>query len=61
MLGRGYYVDALSVIGDAGFAFIMPAVKNSKIQAAIEEHANGEWPTVSQYMLKPAEGKEFAF
>ena len=62
LLDRGYYsVNVMSVINNAGFAFIMPAVKNAKIKAAIKEYARGERPAVSQHIVKSSEGKEFAF
>ena len=62
LLDRGYYsVDVMFVIDDAGFAFIMPAVKNAKIKAAIKEYARGERPAVSQHIVKSSEGKKFAF
>ena len=62
LLDRGYYsVDVMSVIEDTGFAFIVPAVKNAKIKAAIKEYARGERPAVSQHTMKSSEGKEFAF
>ena len=51
----------MSVINDFVFAFTMPAVKNSRIKNAIEEHVKGQRPTVSWYAMKSAEGKEFAF
>ncbi len=62
LLDRGFYsVDAMSAINDAGFAFIMPAVKNGTIKDAINEHANEKRTAVSLHTVKSAEGKEFAF
>ena len=51
----------MSVTNDAEFAFIMPAVKNSKIKAAIEKYARGKRPAVSQYTMKSSDGRELAF
>ena len=60
LLDRGFYsVDVMYVIDDAGFAFIMPAVKNCGIKNAIDEHVQGQRPAVSWYTVKSAEGRKF--
>ena len=51
----------MSAINDAGFAFIMPAVKNSRIKEAIKDYANGKRPAVSLFTMKSAKGKKFTF
>ena len=53
-------VNILYATEDAEFAFIMPVVKNSKIKAAIEEHASGKRTVVSLYTIKSAKSREFA-
>jgi len=62
LVDRGFYsAEVMSTIDDMGFAFIMPAVKNDGKKAAIAQYVQGQWPTVSLYKIKSADGKRFTF
>ncbi len=54
-------VDVMPAVNDAEFAFIMPAVKNAKIKAAIKEHAQGQRTAVLLLTIKSNEGRKLTF
>ena len=51
----------MQILNVASITFRMPAVKNSGIKKAIDEHVQGRRSSVSKYVMKNVAGKEFGF
>ncbi len=59
---RGFFnVDCMRAAETSTGSYIMPAVKNRRIVAAIEEHDRGERGAVSKYTMTNKDGKSATF
>ena len=62
LLDRGHFsVRNMQTLDGEGHWFLMPAIKNKRIERIIEEHADSKGPTVVDYTLKSKEDGEFTF